>query len=56
MNFEIAFVSVRSAGQKYLLKIMHIGAASIHKNQTANPPKTAPKLFSTTANNYHHPN
>ena len=30
---------------KKLIKNNAIGAASIHKNQTANPPRIAPKLF-----------
>jgi len=32
-------------GIKKLIKNNAIGAASIHKNQTANPPKIPPKLF-----------
>ena len=30
---------------KIFIKNKAIGAASIHKNQTANPPNIAPKLF-----------
>ena len=39
-----AFVSAKPEVKKFI-KNRAIGAASIHKNQTANPPKIAPKLF-----------
>ena len=42
-NFK-AFVSARP-DVKILIKKSAIGAASIHKNQTAKPPRIAPKLF-----------
>ena len=42
-NFK-AFVSA-SPAVKRLIKNSAMGAASIHKNQTAKPPNIAPKLF-----------
>ena len=37
-------MSAKPAVNRFI-KNKAIGAASIHKNQTANPPKIAPKLF-----------
>ena len=48
-------VSAKPAVNK-LIKNKAIGAASIHKNQTAKPPNIAPKLFPLPSNYNHNPN
>ena len=44
-NFINYMCKLSEGKRSIFIKNKEIGAASIHKNQTTNPPKIAPKLF-----------